>query len=558
MKLEGLSFPEAARKLADLCGVVLPQTEYTGGNRHSEDQGQRKGEAYALLQASAEHLSELLRSSAHGEAGRNYLKTREITPEIAESFGLGYAPHPQEAGWDSLCSELHRRGLSMPLAEELGLAVRSERRNNLYDRFRGRLMFPIAQPGGQVVGFSGRVVPPHDAGDEAPPKYVNSPESLVYHKGKVLFGLPQARRAIAATGRIVLVEGNIDVVRLHQFGVSETVAPLGTALTREQAHLMRRFASTVVLCFDGDAAGKKAAWKALPILLEEGLDVRLVFLPEGEDPDSLGASRMLSLLSDPTSAVHALMLRMAQKAGSALSAKARAVDELLALLVHVPGETERALCLDTASTLFGVPRGRLEATLSAQLRAKTGAESAKGAHLHTQATSSTTLNPVSRSVSPPARPFPGPEAELLMFLVDKPQLAPQAMAMDGFKCVTDPRLTALASRIAEACAHGRTPSMPELLEHLDPAEHRLAYETIFSGRYRDSGDAALSILHDLLARCEEHVLEQEIRALDQSLAAAKRDGRALDASQMAQARLQLRRKQLQLRVSSSSQVPSVH
>ena len=198
-------------------------------------------------------------------------------------------------------------------------------------------MFPVIQPGGEVIAFSGRVVPPHDEDDRGgnpPPKYVNSSESLLFTKSKNLFGLATARAAIRDKKRAILVEGNVDVAKLHQWGHEEAVAPLGTALTPEQARLLGRFAEQVIMCFDGDKAGKKAAWAALPHLIDADLDVRMVLLPDGEDPDSIGEERFGALLRGSRPALEEMMLRVAAKAGDAAHARGKALDRMLPLIAR--------------------------------------------------------------------------------------------------------------------------------------------------------------------------------------------------------------------------------
>ena len=215
MEIEGKSFPEAVRKLAELYGVTLPNVSPHDVRRESE-----KDEAYALCAAATKLWQSILADAPEGAAGRAYLTARGLDATSVEAFRLGYAPAPAEAGWDRLASTLAEARLSLPLAETLGLVARSEKSGQWYDRFRGRLVFPIVAPGGEVIAFSARIVPPHDVGvgldDTPPPKYINSAESLLYAKGRTLFGIQQARAALSATRRAILVEENLDVVRLHQ------------------------------------------------------------------------------------------------------------------------------------------------------------------------------------------------------------------------------------------------------------------------------------------------------------------------------------------------------
>lgn len=570
MDIEGKSFPEAIRKLAELYGVSLPADVGGGaspGKEHAKDQ------AYAAMRLATELYESILHERPEGEAGRNYLRTRGLTPDIARTFRLGYAPAPSEAGWDTLTRALERAKMSLSVAQELGLVGRSDRSGNQYDKFRGRLMFPVIAPGGEVVAFSGRIVPPHDedAGDHPPPKYVNSSESILYTKGKQLFGLATARPAIRQSKRALVVEGNIDVVKLHQWGYGETVAPLGTALTPDQARLLGRFAEQVVLCFDGDTAGKKAAWSALPLLLEADLDVRMVLLPEGEDPDSVGQERFAALLGHASGALEEMMLRIAAKAGNASHALARGLDRLVPLIARVPRESARELYADRAATLFKVPAQRVTSAVRAARTANEtsntsgGRPSRDGASPRSSQENSRDINSISRQPVPSSAavrslpPLPAGQAQLAMLLVDVPHLALVAERAGVLDCVTDPRLRPIVQAVIDGAKHGAEPTMSELLELVDEAEQRQVYQAVFAGRYRpddDGSDDPQSILHTLLQRSREQALEADISALDQAIAAAQRQGFPDKASELAQQRLDLRRRQATLRARAVAPAPT--
>ena len=226
-----------------------------------------------VLQHAAQFYKTELKKSERAVA---YLKGRGLTGEIAARFGLGYAP----AGWQSLASAFeHYQSQALV---EAGLVIQGEE-GKRYDRFRDRIMFPIANQRGQIIGFGGRVM------DKSEPKYLNSPETPLFEKGHELYGLFQARQGIRAAGRVVVVEGYMDVVALAQYGVTYAVATLGTATTPWHVQKLLRQTDEVVFCFDGDAAGRRAAWRALENSLEQlqdGKQVKFLFLPDGDDPDS--------------------------------------------------------------------------------------------------------------------------------------------------------------------------------------------------------------------------------------------------------------------------------
>ncbi|HEX7880133.1 MAG TPA: DNA primase [Candidatus Eisenbacteria bacterium] len=264
-----LTFPEAVRTLAERAGIPLPtRTEDAGADLEIG----RIHEALALAQ---EFFRERLNHREVGRPAREYLESRDITMETAESFGLGFAPD----GWANFFDVASKR-FTVEILSRAGLVVPKDAGGG-YDRFRNRLMVPIASSSGRVIAFGGRTL----GDDEA--KYINSPESPVYQKGQLLFGLAMARDAIRRLDEAILVEGYFDHLRVFAAGFTNVVAVAGTAFTSAQATLLRRHAANVLLVFDGDSAGLNAAWKASGLCLAAGLAPRFVILPEGEDPDSL-------------------------------------------------------------------------------------------------------------------------------------------------------------------------------------------------------------------------------------------------------------------------------
>lgn len=520
MEIEGKGFVETVRKLAELYGVSLPSHVGRGGGG-SPDVNERD-EAYQIMRTAAELYRAILLDSPEGAAGRDYLQARGVAPESAAAFMLGYAPAPAEAGWDRLARVLQDKGLSIPLAQKLGVLKASERRGSAYDAFRGRLMFPVIQPGGEVIAFSGRVVPPHDQVTDGPPapKYVNSSESFLFHKGKTLFGLPVARPAIRELGRAILVEGNLDVVKLHQHGHRETVAPLGTAFTEDQARLLSRFTSQVVMCFDGDKAGREAARKALPILLEHDIDVRMVSLPDGEDPDSLGPERFANLLADARSALEVAMIRLAAWAGDSPDARARALDRAVDLIRKVRRPSARAFHAESAATLFGVPLGRLEKALE---RPRHEASGRPAAPVQVSSAAATGSSPR------PLPPLPAAQAELTMLLVDVPHLATLAERSGALEHVDDVRLRPVLETVIAGAKEGRAFTLPELLERVGPEAQPQLLEQVFAGKYRvgDDGTNLVSpqaVLHDLLHRCQMEAIDVEVQRREREFRAARDTG----------------------------------
>jgi DNA primase len=265
-----MSFPESVRYLGERAGI-----EIVAG----PDDGNRETETARLFEAlafAATVYRECLLHTSAGEAARAYMAARGIDPELAAAFGLGFAP----PGWQYL-ADLAGKRFTSEILTRAGLVIAREGGGGVYDRFRNRLMVPVLNHMGKTVGFGGRAI-----GDEEP-KYINSPESPVYQKGNILFGLSQAREAMHREDTALVVEGYLDHLRVYGAGFRNVVAVAGTAFTSQQASLLKRFASRAVLVFDGDAAGVTASWRSASICLAAGLDVRLAALPTDHDPDSL-------------------------------------------------------------------------------------------------------------------------------------------------------------------------------------------------------------------------------------------------------------------------------
>jgi DNA primase len=310
-RVEGYTFFEAVRALAERAGIPIEEEHRapTDAERHKKE----REAFYAAMNMAAVWYEQQLREHPHREYALGELARRGLDPEAqaVQAFRIGYAP----GAWDGLTSFLRRQGVSPAVAEAVGLIVprsgggevrqaasggsRSDDSRGFYDRFRHRLMFAVLDVQGRVVAFSGRALPPlpgeaegrRDAQRDPPPKYINSPESPIYTKGAMLFGLWQARHAIRHEESAILVEGNFDVVSLHARGFENVVAPLGTAFTQDQAKLLRRYAVLVTLLFDGDAAGRKAARAAEEPCDAEGLDAKVAVLPDRVDPDELVRTR---------------------------------------------------------------------------------------------------------------------------------------------------------------------------------------------------------------------------------------------------------------------------
>ncbi|MFB9067992.1 DNA primase [Pseudofulvimonas gallinarii] len=344
MEYDRLEFVDAVEELARRAGLSVP---YEGGTQQRTDHS----DDYALLAAATGWFESQLRASTVAQA---YFEQRGVSAELRERFRLGYAPE----GWDGLKraigdNEARVRGLLRH-----GLLIEGGRSGS-YDRFRDRVMFPIMDRRGRPIAFGGRVL----GGDDGP-KYMNSPETPLFHKGRELFGLWQARQAQGKLARLLVVEGYMDVIALHQHGLEQAVATLGTATTREHAELLFRNAPDVYFCFDGDRAGRQAAWRAVESVLPRMTDGRqawFVFLPDGEDPDSLvrkeGAAGFEQRLAQATPLSSFFFSELGQdvQLGS-LDGKARLAERARPLLAQLPDGVFRDLMLEALTELTGSTR----------------------------------------------------------------------------------------------------------------------------------------------------------------------------------------------------------
>jgi DNA primase len=273
MLMENMTFPEAIRRLAQRAGIVIPE-----GGPHDPQARSRREELHALYAAVATWWQKLLHSDPAAEPARAYLKSRDFPSALADEFGLGYAPD----SFDATMNWARKNGYSQE-ALETGKLIATSERGSTYDFFRGRLMIPIHNDAGEVVAFSGRLLDPEAKAQ----KYVNSPETPIFVKSRILFGLNKTKRPIIEAESAILCEGQIDLMRCWQHGIRNVVAPQGTAFTDPHARILKRIAKEVVICFDADRAGQAAAQRTIDVLLKEDLQVRIARIPQGEDPDSL-------------------------------------------------------------------------------------------------------------------------------------------------------------------------------------------------------------------------------------------------------------------------------
>lgn len=350
MKKDGVTFPEALQFLADRAGVKLRME--SGG----DPGGEEKAELYRLCEWAAAWFQEQLGERSGAEA-RKYVGTRGIDPSMVAEFRLGFAPDD----WTRLLDAAKKAKFAEAIVERAGLAIKHES-GRVYDRFRNRLIFPIQDPRGRVIGFGGRSL------DGSEPKYLNSPETPLFQKGRNLYALPQAREAAVKEGKLAIVEGYTDAIMAHQHGVKWFAATLGTALTRDHVGLVRRYASEAVAVFDGDEAGKKAGERSLPIFLAEDMPLRIASMPEGLDPcDCLlqkGKDVFVGCLDAAKESIeYGLALARGRHDVRSVDGKAAAIDEALAMVAVIVSEVKRDLALRRVAEEFQVKESALRERL---------------------------------------------------------------------------------------------------------------------------------------------------------------------------------------------------
>lgn len=352
-RIDGKSFPEAVRVLAQEAGVEVEEHDESPQERRAREQRQRLAELNGVL---LERYRAQLGGPA-GQAARAYLEHRGVSEGELERFAIGYGGPGQALD--------HAELARLYSTEELvasGAFIDGDR--GLYHRFADRIVFPIRDREGRVLGFGGRIFGARDDGHSA--KYVNSAEGPLFHKSRVLYGLFEARRELARGTPAALVEGYLDVISLAQAGVATAVAPCGTALTPPQVRLLRRCTGAVAVTFDGDQAGRAAARRAVPMLLDAGLEVRLVELPDDEDPDSLARAdpaRAQTLVRRAPLAVELLIERAAREHQPTIDGKLAAVSELRDVLTAVPEGLARDLFLERAAAALDIEQGALRREL---------------------------------------------------------------------------------------------------------------------------------------------------------------------------------------------------
>jgi DNA primase len=346
MKNEHLTFPDAVRETARKAGISLPvrKTEF-----RSEQKAENCSELYQINEYAAEYFTDMLIRSKEGETGRKYLFKRGIDKEIVQQFKLGFSPNR----WDGLLRYLSVKGIPVEEEKRLGLIIPREDKKGFYDRFRNRLIFPITDVQGRLIGFGGRAI------GEDEPKYLNSPDSPVYSKGHHVYGLSQSLPSIRKEDQAIIVEGYFDLLSMYQHGLKNVVATLGTAITPHQIRLLKRYTKNLLVIFDPDESGKKAALRSLPLFLEEGISPHVILLPAGFDPDSFVQKDKGEALKDKLKKPLSLLDFFLQYAfittdPYSVKGKLKIIEEVVPVVSRIKDRVERELYIQKISQRLGI------------------------------------------------------------------------------------------------------------------------------------------------------------------------------------------------------------
>lgn len=532
MKIESVPFPEAVRVLADRAGIELPVMDARAEEESRRARGVEE-RLYAVLDAAAGYYCEQLKVHPFGGFARDELTRRAVNDSTAETFRLGYAPH----AWDGLTQALRSRGYDLADAAELGLCMKRRSGDGYYDRFRHRLMFPVSDVHGRVVAFSGRVLepPPGEKSvlEEAPGKYVNSPESVLYKKGETVFGLFEGRVEVRREAFAILCEGNFDVLALHQHGFRNAVAPLGTAFTIAQARLLRRYAERILLLFDGDAAGRKATRAAYATVMEVALSASVVRLPQGDDPDSFlrarGAEGLRSLVAAASGLVEFLIDDAATGAAGDARTRALAIESLGPVLAKVENPVETRLYIERIAQRFGVSdvnavreqlRRGVRAERAAERPMRQGAGQSQG---QDPEQSGQRMSEASRARPVVDEPLPMLEAEILGALLDHPKLFDSEDGISAGDLLTNAQVQSIFHAAREMVQRGSGIDGAALVAAVPEGAargwvaNRLAVE-----KFDERG--AQAVLRDSLPRLRKDRIMSQLPQLKEQLLAAQRSG----------------------------------
>lgn len=487
MEHDHMEFRDAIQHLANIAGLEIPSEAIS----HEKKQVKQGVDLYALMNQTNEFYQQQLRQHAQKHLAVDYLKKRGLSGEIAKKFGLGYAPE----GWDNLLNTLGKTEEYKNALLDTGMLSKNDN-NRVYDRFRQRVMFPIHDHRGRVVGFGGRVL------DDGEPKYLNSPETPIFHKGSELYGLFAAKGAIKEEESVLVVEGYMDVVALAQNNINHCVATLGTATTRMHLERLFRFTSNIIFCFDGDRAGKQAAWRALETclpLLQDGKQISFLFLPDGEDPDSMvrskGTEHFRELINQAMPLPEFLLNSLQQQADTnRLDGRAKLADMAKPLLNKLPKGVLKDLLLEKVARI-----------------AKTDARSL-ASHLGSQQNNNTNNKPAKRTAQTQNNAPLSPIRNAISLLLQHPRLAMIIGDLADFK-QSDLRGYDVFTELAETILQHHGVNTASLLERYREKTHFSALEKLAMHHHMVEDDQLEATFQAVLKQLKSALLEHQLEQL---------------------------------------------
>ena len=482
MEKENLTFPEALSHLAERYHIPLPQK-----TKLSPELQKLEEKIYKINEAALAFFRRSLFAKGEGEAALAYLRKRNFSDATIEALKIGYGPN----SWNALLNYFREKGTEAALLEKAGLILPGQKKLEHYDRFRGRIIFPIFGLTGKVVAFGGRTIA------DAEPKYLNSPDTPIYSKGKILYGINWTKETVSQSGELILVEGYTDFASLYQAGIRNIAASLGTALTVHQVVLAKRFTPRIIINYDGDAAGQKAAFRAVPICFEAGVQTQVLILPQNLDPDGFirkyGREPYLGLVGESVSGLRFLIdttLRSGRM--NVPEEKSRIIKSLLAELQKIPDSIVRSEYLRQTAEYLGVEESFLRQLIEAR--------------------------PAKEPPSEPSLFLPA-EKRLLQILLENRELAAELMAeaqTDDFQGLRSERVFALIRECARK--HERV-LLPELAKAVGPELSRSIFELLQERRDRGNREEAIDCLQTL----RKSVLEARFRALQREIDRCERN-----------------------------------
>lgn len=522
MKYHNLDFPGAVKELAKRYHIALPERHQS---REEEERSKKRDLLFAINDKVATLYSRYLQTAPGAEAAREYLRKRGVGDDLQNAFRIGYAPPVEAAGWNFLSGQL--KGTEQKSAVLAGLLVEKEN-GGCYDRFRDRVVFPIMDISGRVCGFGGRII------GEGQPKYLNSPESEVFSKSRLLLGLYQQKETIRRQNEAILVEGNFDLISLVEHGCGNVAAPLGTALTREQLRLIKRFAEKATLLFDGDNAGMKAAERAVPLFLAEQIPGRVAFLPDGHDPDTFvrekGLAELNRLLDKAVSLPEFALSRMVLEHGLTLDGKSRIVEELRPLIAAAASPLQRSVFVSHFAEKLGMVPEQLDTHLGAPTRPLAAGRE----------------EPVRKVREERSEPLAMAQKQLIEFMVLQPRFFPRLEEAGLRQCLAGGLGEVLFLQLKSLLDHNPAAEPEELLTVLpEGAERNLVAGLLLRPPVRSTDgdeDRQQEELADLLRYLRRFHLQKSGDELLQRMQHAERDGNAGLLQELMIEQVEIRRK----------------